>query len=143
MGTVIAVLFILAVLGGCGVMLMNSPVEKRGYSSEFLERTLGCVKVGSETLTGRYSGVMEYLDVDGSERNGEAYVIMTRNDDLEPPYQVSRTIQCPDCKEIVLPISGCRCQLSNSTTPKPLPLFNNTAPASFAHAYFFGYPKKA
>ncbi len=79
MGTVISILFIMAVLIGCGFMLMNSPVETRGYSAEFCERVLGRLKVGTETFTGRFIETINGIDT---------YLIMTRNDDLTPPYHV-------------------------------------------------------
>lgn len=137
MGTVIAILFIVAVIIGCGFMLMNSPVQIKGYSSEYLERVLGRIKVGGETLTGRFVCTQDGYD---------HYVIMTRNDDLEPPYQAVRTVQCPDCQMIVLPLSGCHCNVTrdaNDQWLKRVPVFIDTAPASFAHTYFAGYPEKA
>jgi len=143
MGTVITVLVILAIIGGIFVMLLNSPVgdRKTGYTSEWCERYIGRIKVGGEEMTGRYSGLMS----DG-KRSYDAYIVMTRNDDLNPPYQLSRTIQCPDCQMIVFPIGGCRCNVTRGTDDKwlkPLPTFKKTAPCSLAHEYFVGWPEKA
>lgn len=109
-------------------------VEPRsGYTSEWCERYLGRIKVGGESFTGRFVENVHGCD---------SYLIMTRNDDLDPPYQVVRTIMCPDCENIVLPLTGCGCQLSISKTPKPCPIFKESLPGSLTHEWFAGYPEK-
>ncbi len=123
-GITLCVLFLIGV-----IKTTLGIVEPRsGYSCDFLERTLGRVKVGEEEFTGRYTGVYNGFD---------SYLIMTRNDDLEPPYQVTRTIMCPTCEEIILPICGCRCRLSPMAGGCNAPMleFKDSLPGSFTHQY--------
>src|SRR5271154_5549502 len=100
LGITIAVLVLIGVIKD----VLGIVEPRSGYSSEWCDRHLGRVKVGTEDFTGRFTGTVDGI---------ATYLVMTRNDDLDPPYQISRTIQCPDCKEIVLPLGGCRCQLSD------------------------------
>lgn len=133
--TVLTILFIVAVLTALFWAMLNESFERtNGYSEEYLERVLGRIKIGGESLVGRFIGTQDGYD---------HYVIMTRNDDLNPPYQAVRTVQCKTCDMLVLPLSGCRCNVTQTPDKKwlkPCPIFNETAPFSFAHIYFVGYP---
>lgn len=131
MGTVWALagtLGLLLLIGGIKAALgITEPV--RGYSSEWCERYLGSVKVGGEAFVGRY-----VQDVNGME----SYLVMIRNDDLEPPYMIVRTVKCPTCEIMILPLSGCCCNLSTKAPKglgKPIPEFKDSAPGSLTHKY--------
>jgi hypothetical protein len=67
----------------------------KGYSREYLERVLGRLELSGEKLVGK--------KVDNS------YIIMVRNDDLNPPYGVVRTHLCSTCNLLILPIASCKC----------------------------------
>jgi len=133
-----AIGIVLAVLVGIGVLkdILGIVEPRRGYSEEWCERYLGRIKVGGETLTGRFVEVVHGCD---------SYLIMTRNDDLDPPHQIVRTIMCPTCEMIVLPMSGCKCNVTRDANDQwllPVPIFKQSSPGSLTHEWFAGYPER-